>query len=470
MKTLIKDLKTVKIYNSLTKDKETFVPIKPKQIGLYVCGITVYDYCHIGHARTFLVFDVIARFLNSRGYDVKFVRNITDIDDKIIQRSLEAKEDFQDLTARMIKAMHEDFEALGMLPPTLEPRATEYMDKMIALIERLIAKDVAYVGAKGDVYFHVPAHKPYGCLSGQDLNAMQTGNRVEVAGDKKSPLDFVLWKMSKPGEPAWDSPWGKGRPGWHIECSAMSMDCLGETFDIHGGGHDLKFPHHENECAQSMAATEKAFAKLWMHVGFLQIDQEKMSKSLGNFATIRDVLKQIKPETLRFFSISGHYRSPIEYTSETIQAAQNSLERLYTALRGVTISDGGATIQADYEKRFIEAMEDDFNTPEALAVLFDLSRELNTAKNQDNLQQAQELGNTLKQLAGRLGLCQEQPEAFLQTNTGGQDDVSQIEALIAERNEARAAKDWAKADAARNTLSEMGVTLEDTPNGTLWRR
>ena len=368
----------LKIYNTLTRSKEIFKPKFEGKVGLYVCGITVYDYCHIGHARMLVVFDLVARYFRYSAYDLVYVRNVTDIDDKIIQRANEKGEDIQVLTERFIDAMHEDEQTLAILPPDIEPKATQSMDEIVAMIEALLKKDLAYVGTNGDVFYSVSKFNGYGNLSGKNIKDLQVGERVDIDTAKKDPLDFVLWKMAKADEPYWDSPWGKGRPGWHIECSAMSTHCLGNNFDIHGGGMDLQFPHHENEIAQSEGATGEKFVNCWMHNGFVRVDEEKMSKSLGNFFTIREVLKKYRGEIIRFFILSSHYRSPLNYSEEQLIDAGTALTRLYTALRGVkTKAD---TCDADYKKRFNQAMDDDFNTPVAVAVLFDLARELNKCK------------------------------------------------------------------------------------------
>jgi cysteinyl-tRNA synthetase len=434
---------------------------------MYVCGITIYDYCHIGHARTFVGFDVIVRYLRHIGYDLKYVRNITDVDDKIIKRANENGESINDLTTRMTKAMHEDFDSLNMLRPDVEPTVTNHMDEIIAMVERLIAKGHAYVAADGDVLFDVSTFEQYGALSQQDLTMLQAGSRVEVAQDKQDPLDFVLWKKAKPGEPSWSSPWGEGRPGWHIECSAMSSKHLGEHFDIHGGGSDLQFPHHENEIAQSCCANNGKYVNTWIHTGMVQVNKEKMSKSLNNFFTVRDVLKEYDAESVRYFLISGHYRSQLNYSQENLEQARSSLERIYTALRGVTPIECDLASN-EYVAKFRKAMDDDFNTPEALPVLFELAKELNRVKDSD-VEQAGKLAYVLRSVAEVLGVAQQDPETFLQ---GGQadDEVAHIEALIAKRNEARASKDWAAADEARDALNALGVVLEDSAGKTTWRK
>ncbi|WP_075593897.1 cysteine--tRNA ligase [Pseudoalteromonas sp. PAB 2.2] len=457
----------VQIYNTLTRQKEQFKPLVDGKIDMYVCGITIYDYCHIGHARTFVGFDVIVRYLRHIGYDLKYVRNITDVDDKIIKRAHENGESINDLTVRMTKAMHEDFDSLNMLRPDVEPTVTNHMDEIIAMVERLIAKGHAYVAADGDVLFDVSTFEQYGALSQQDLTMLQAGSRVEVAQDKQDPLDFVLWKRAKPGEPSWSSPWGEGRPGWHIECSAMSSKHLGEHFDIHGGGSDLQFPHHENEIAQSCCANNRKYVNTWIHTGMVQVNKEKMSKSLNNFFTVRDVLTEYDAESVRYFLISGHYRSQLNYSQENLEQARSSLERIYTALRGVTPVECELA-DNEYVTKFRKAMDDDFNTPEALPVLFELAKELNRVKDSD-AEQAGKLAFVLRSIAEVLGVAQQDPEAFLQ---GGQDDdeVAQIEALIMQRNEARANKDWAAADEARDALNALGVVLEDSAGKTTWRK
>ncbi|MGL4827508.1 MAG: cysteine--tRNA ligase [Vibrionaceae bacterium] len=459
----------LKIYNSLTKQKMTFTPIKENNVGMYVCGVTIYDLCHIGHGRTFVCFDVVVRYLRYLGFNVNFVRNVTDIDDKIIKRAQENGESCEALTERMLAQMHADFDALGLLRPDVEPRATHYIAEIIALVERLIERGFAYVASNGDVMFEVKKFAEYGKLSGQDLEQLQAGARVNVEEAKKSPLDFVLWKMAKPGEPMWASPWGQGRPGWHIECSAMNSSLLGTHFDIHGGGSDLAFPHHENEIAQSCCAHDTPYVNTWMHSGMVMIDKEKMSKSLGNFFTIRDVLSHFDAETVRYFLLSAHYRSQLNYSEENLKQARQALERFYTALRGVPLAD--AATDEPFSARFKTAMDDDFNTPEACAVLFDLVRELNRLKAQD-LQAAAPLAATLRKLAGVLGLLAQSPEAFLQNAQGENDPqfAAEVEALIAQRNEARASKNWAAADAARDALVALGVVLEDGASGTTWRK
>lgn len=456
----------LKIYNTLTKQKETFKPITPDEVKFYACGITVYDYCHIGHARSFIIFDIVWRYLKYLNYTVKFVRNITDIDDKIIKRANENQENTQTLTARYIEAMHDDMMQLNVLLPTLEPKATEFIPKIIELIQTLIDKEFAYKAPNGDVYFAVKKFKPYGQLSHRNLSDLLVGARIEASNQKRDPLDFAIWKNAKPDEPSFDSPWGKGRPGWHIECSAMVLNTLGASIDIHGGGMDLVFPHHENEIAQSEAATHKRFAKTWMHVGFLQIDDEKMSKSLGNFVTIKDALKKYHPETIRLFMISTHYRSPINYSDDAMQQIQNGLERLYIALRDTKTEK---VIQNSlFEKQFIDAMDDDFNTPKAIAVLFDLAHEINRLKLID-FDLANQHAALLKRLSHVLGILQNNPNEFLQSTDTV--DVELIEKLITERNQAKQQKNYAHADEIRQKLEAMNIILEDGPNQTTrWRQ
>ncbi|KAB7898011.1 cysteine--tRNA ligase [Rouxiella sp. S1S-2] len=460
----------LKIFNTLSRQKEEFKPIHAGKIGMYVCGITVYDLCHIGHGRTFVSFDVVARYLRYSGYALKYVRNITDIDDKIIKRAADNGEGFNDLTHRMIAEMHADFDALGILPPDLEPRATHHIPEIIEIVQRLIDRDHAYVAINGDVMFSVASDPEYGLLSRQDLDQLQAGARVEVADVKRNPMDFVLWKMSKEGEPSWNSPWGNGRPGWHIECSAMNCKQLGSHFDIHGGGSDLMFPHHENEIAQSSCAHDGPYVNTWMHSGMVMIDREKMSKSLDNFFTVRDVLKYYDAESVRYFLMSGHYRSQLNYSEENLKLARTSMERLYTALRGTDASALPAGGEA-FEARFRAAMDDDFNTPEAYSVLFDMARDINRLK-AENPAAANGLAAELRRLAGVLGLLTQDPEQFLQSGAqaDGNGEVTEIEALIKQRNDARASKNWAMADQARDRLNEMGIVLEDGAAGTTWRR
>jgi cysteinyl-tRNA synthetase len=460
----------LQIYNSLTRQKEDFVPIEPGKVRMYVCGMTVYDLCHLGHARVLVVFDVVVRHLRALGYEVTYVRNITDIDDKIIQRAHENGEPIDALTGRFITAMHEDAEALGVLPPDLEPRATTSMDEIIAMIETLVAKGYAYAAGNGDVYYDVSRFEGYGRLSGKNPEDLRAGARVEVAEAKDDPLDFVLWKAAKPGEPSWPSPWGAGRPGWHIECSAMSTQCLGNHFDIHGGGMDLQFPHHENEIAQSEGATGCHFVNYWIHNGFVQVDEEKMSKSLGNFFTVREILARYQPEEVRYFILASHYRSPLNYSDDNLDKARAALTRLYTALRGVP--PGESLEDSEYQRRFAAAMDDDFNTAEALAVLFELARELNRAR-EAGTGEASRLAATLVRLGDRLGILQADPNQYLRGQpvraTGGLED-EEIEARIQARLDARARKDWAEADRIRDALQAAGIQLEDAAGTTRWRR
>ncbi|MDP0343257.1 cysteine--tRNA ligase [Glaesserella parasuis] len=457
----------LKIYNTLKREKEEFKPIHPDHVGMYVCGVTVYDLCHFGHGRTFVSFDVIARYLRYLGYNLRYVRNITDVDDKIIKRSLENNETCDQLVDRMIIEMHKDFDALNILRPDVEPRATQHIPEIIAIVEKLLAKGHAYVAEDGDVMFNVESFQKYGALSRQNLEQLQAGARVEIKSVKRNPMDFVLWKMSKENEPSWDSPWGKGRPGWHIECSAMNSKELGNHFDIHGGGSDLMFPHHENEIAQSCCAHGDDYVNYWLHTGMLTINEEKMSKSLNNFFTIRDILNEYDCESVRYFFLTAQYRSLLDYSEENIGLARKALERLYTALRGcdwnVELAENDQYVTA-----FKESMDDDFNTPGALAVLFELAREVNKLK-AENQAEANKLAARLKQLAGVLGLLEQDPETFLQGDANN-DEVAEIEALIKQRNEARASKNWAVADEARNKLTAMGIVLEDGANGTTWRR
>ncbi len=461
----------LKVHNNLSKQKERFVPIDPTRVRMYVCGMTVYDYCHIGHARVLVVFDVINRYLRRIYGDdaVTYVRNITDIDDKIIARANEKDEDFNALTGRFIEAMHEDADALGVQRPDNEPRATLHMPEILAMIEKLIAKGYAYAANNGDVYYDVSKFDGYGKLSGKNPEDLRAGERVAVDEAKDDPLDFVLWKASKPGEPSWDSPWGPGRPGWHIECSAMSVEALGEHFDIHGGGLDLQFPHHENEIAQSEGACGCTFVNYWLHNGFVRVDNEKMSKSLGNFFTIRDVMKQYDPEVIRYFILTSHYRSPLNYSDQHLDGAKAALTTLYNALRGLDVATVTVN-ENEYSDRFHAAMDDDFNTSEALAVLFELAREINRCSNGEPVT-ALGYAAQLRHLGGLLGILQCDPEAFLKGGAaeGGLDDAA-IENLIAARLEARANKDYAESDRIRDELKSQGIVLEDGPQGTTWRR
>ncbi|MBL4834051.1 MAG: cysteine--tRNA ligase [Pseudomonas sp.] len=454
------------IYNTLSKAKEPLKPLEDNHVRLYVCGMTVYDYCHIGHARVMVAFDVVARWLRFRGYKLTYVRNITDIDDKIIRRANENGETFQVLTNRMIAAMHEDETRLNVLRPDMEPRASDHVPGMHVMIQTLIDKGYAYAPGNGDVYYRVGKFDGYGKLSRKKIEDLRSGARVEVDEAKEDPLDFVLWKAVKPGEPSWQSPWGEGRPGWHIECSVMSNCCLGDTFDIHGGGPDLVFPHHENEIAQSEAANEKPYAMAWMHAGAVRVDGEKMSKSLGNFFTIREVLEKYHPEVVRYLLVSSQYRSSINYSEDNLKEARGALERFYHALKG--LPDAQAAGGEDFVARFGAAMDDDFNTPEACAVLFDMVREINRLKDSD-LELAAALAARLRQLAANLGLLQLDPDMFLQAGGAGKVDAAQVEVLIKARLQARADKDWAESDRIRDELTTMGVVLEDGKGGTTWR-
>lgn len=459
----------LQIFNTLSRQKEEFKPIHAGKIGMYVCGITIYDLCHIGHGRTFVAFDAISRYLRYLGYDLNYVRNVTDIDDKIIKRAIENNETVESLTNRMLTEMHKDFDALNILRPDSEPRATRHIAEIIELTERLVERKHAYVADNGDVMFEVSTDSDYGLLSRQDLEQLQAGARVEIADVKRNPMDFVLWKMSKTGEPSWPSPWGEGRPGWHIECSAMNGKQLGGHFDIHGGGADLMFPHHENEIAQSTCAHDGPFVNYWMHSGMVMVDKEKMSKSLNNFFTIRDVLEYYDAETVRYFLLSGHYRSQLNYTEENLKQARTALERLYTALRGTdsTVAPAGGE---QFKARFLEAMNDDFNTPEAYSVLFDMVREINRLKSED-MMAASALAAEMRILASVLGLLEQDPEQFLQSGAQADEgEVAKIEALIQQRIDARKSKDWALADFARGQLTDMGIVLEDNAEGTIWRR
>ena len=453
------------VYNSLTRQKQVFTPMESGRVRMYVCGMTVYDYCHLGHARVLVVFDMITRWLRASGYDVTYVRNITDIDDKIIKRAQENGEAFTALTQRFIDAMHQDSAALGVLPPDHEPRATEYVGKMLTMIQTLIDRGHAYAADNGDVYYAVGTFPTYGRLSGKSLEDLRAGERVEVDPHKRDPMDFVLWKAAKPGEPAWPSPWGPGRPGWHIECSAMGSDLLGAHFDIHGGGQDLQFPHHENEIAQSEGAHGCKFVNYWLHNGFVRVDDEKMSKSLGNFFTIREILEKFDAEVVRFFILRAHYRSPLNYSDQHLEDAKAALTRLYTALRGIDAAEIAVDWNESAAARFKAAMDDDFNTPEALAVLFELAAEVN------RMRDASQAG-LLKALAGQLGLLSREPDEFLQGGAGEGEEYSaaRIEVLIQERLAARKARDFKRSDAIRDELKAAGVVLEDSPQGTLWRR
>ena len=460
----------LKIYNTLTNQKQVFKPINPSSVGIYVCGMTVYDFCHMGHARVLVMFDVMTRHMRRTFPEVKYVRNITDIDDKIINRSIENQEDIYTLTNRFIKAMHEDEIALNILKPDFEPRATESIDQMYSMIASLIEKGFAYQGKNGDVYYSVKSFKNYGKLSGKNLDDLKAGARVDIESDKRDPLDFVLWKMAKPNEPKWSSPWGEGRPGWHLECSAMSTHHLGNHFDIHGGGMDLTFPHHENEIAQSEGANNCSFVNTWMHVGFVNINDEKMSKSLNNFFTIRDVLEKYDGETLRYFLISSHYRSPLSFSDENLASAKSALTRLYTATRGLSASSKAmdqVTMRFDYEKRFNEALDDDFNTPIALSILFEIAKHANTER-EDDKDQAGALSELLKKLGNHIGIMRYDADDYLKMGIELSD--AKIDEKIYQRESARALKDFAMSDQIRDELLALGIILEDSINGTTWRR
>jgi len=457
----------LKIHNSLTRQKEAFVPIKPGKVSMYVCGLTTYDYSHIGHARMFVAFDVVVRYLRFVGYQVNYVRNITDIDDKILRRAAENGEYFEDLTERFIKATREDEKALFVLQPDSEPRATSHISEIIAMIEKLIAGDFAYRADNGDVYYAVRQFDQYGKLSNTNLDELLAGARIEIGELKRDPRDFALWKAATDEEVGWDSPWGYGRPGWHIECSAMSTCCLGDSFDIHGGGSDLMFPHHENEIAQSEAATGKPFARYWMHNGPVRVDNEKMSKSLGNFFTVREVLAKYPAEVVRYLLVASHYRSPINYSDQGLDQAASALERLYLAVRGTAANTAKELVNSRYERAFRQSMDDDFNTAEAIGVLFDLARDLNKAKEADH-EQAGQLARLLLKLAGVLGILLGDADAFLQRGAS-EVDAGLVDALIAQRKQARADKNWALADQIRHQLNGMKVVIEDGVDGSQWR-
>jgi cysteinyl-tRNA synthetase len=466
----------LRIHNSLTGRKEELQTILPGRVGMYVCGITVYDYCHIGHARSQVAFDIVRRWLRASGLDVTYVRNITDIDDKIIRRAAENGESIDALTGRYIEAMNEDFAKLGIERPDHEPRATQYLPEIVAMTGTLIDKGYAYVAADGDVLYAVERFAGYGRLSGKKLEDLEAGARIEVDAAKRNPLDFVLWKAAKPGEPSWPSPWGAGRPGWHIECSAMSVELLGTHFDIHGGGMDLKFPHHENEIAQSCAATGDGFANIWLHNGFVNVDEEKMSKSLGNFFTVREVLPTLRhAEVLRYFLVSSHYRGPINYSTAQLAQADAALTRLYTALRGLAPAPLARSHTAAQEE-FAAAMDDDFNTPQALAVLQGLARDINAARAVGDTKTAQWRANELVALGNLLGLLTVEAEQWFRLGVpavGGEAVMgdSAIEALVEARLAARKAKNWAESDRIRDQLAAAGIVLEDKPGGTTeWRR
>ena len=465
-------MSNLKIYNTLAREKQTFVPMQPGKAGLYVCGMTIYDYCHVGHARMMIAFDIIYRWLMASGYDVNFVRNITDIEDKIIRRALENGETISELTARFTRLMDEDTAALGILPAKQIPRATEYVPQMLRLIEQLEEKGLAYQAEDGDVNFAVRKFPNYGKLSGRSLDDLRAGERVDVNNTKRDPLDFVLWKAAKESEPKeakWESKWGTGRPGWHIECSAMSCALLGEQFDIHGGGMDLQFPHHENEIAQSEGAYGHTYVNYWIHNGFLQLDDEKMSKSLGNFFTIRDVLKVYDAEVIRFFMLRAHYRSPLNYSDKHLDDARGALTRLYTALKEVEPDDLPLDWQEAHARRYAEAMDDDFNTPIAMSVLFDLAGEINRGKGNGN---GAALARQLKHLGGVMGILQRTPSEFLQAMPAGEGmPLVEIQAKIAARSKAKQEKQWAESDRIRAELLAAGIVLEDKAQGvTEWRR
>ena len=452
----------LKIYNTLARKKQIFLPIVAGKVSMYVCGMTVYDYCHLGHARVMVVFDMVNRWLRASGFDVTYVRNITDIDDKIINRANDRAITIGELTAEFIAAMDEDAAKLGVLRPDIEPRATAHIDDMVTMIGQLIEKGHAYPADNGDVFYAVNSFEGYGQLSGKSLEDLRAGERVEVDNYKRDPMDFVLWKSAKPNEPSYDSPWGTGRPGWHIECSAMGAHHLGKHFDIHGGGQDLQFPHHENEIAQSEGAHDCKFVNYWMHNGFVRVDDEKMSKSLGNFFTIREVLQKYRPEVVRFFILRAHYRSPLNYSDKHLDDAGQALTRLYTTLKNVTPAEMSIDWVSPSAARFKVAMDDDFNTPEAMAVLFELAAEANRSK-------SAETAGQLKALGQLIGLLEEDPTAFLQGEHAVEDSAINIDVLIRQRADAKKAKNFAEADRIRNELLQQGIILEDGPDGTTWR-
>jgi len=460
----------IRIYNTLTQRKETFTPIEPGKVRMYVCGMTVYDYCHLGHARVLVAFDVVTRYLRNRGYDVTYVRNITDIDDKILRRAEENGEPFTDLTERMIAAMHEDEARLGVLSPSAEPRATDYIAEIIAMINTLIESDHAYAADNGDVYFSVESFEGYGKLSKKKLEDLLAGARIDVHEAKRSPADFALWKAAGEGEVSWPSPWGKGRPGWHIECSAMSNRCLGDTFDIHGGGPDLLFPHHENEIAQSECATGHTFVNTWMHAGAIRVNKEKMSKSLGNFFTIREILETYAPEVVRFFLVSSHYRSQVDYSEDNLAEAGRSLARLYHALRGILPAASCDVPETEHDRRFLELMDDDFNCAGAISVLHALANDINQHRREGRDDEARNAAAVMIRLGDILGLLQQDPDVFFQADSGGALSAEDIEAKIQARADARNAKDFAGADRIRDELTEQGIILDDSREGTSWRR
>lgn len=455
-------MSTLQLFNSLSRTKQTFTPLESQRVGMYVCGVTVYDQCHVGHARVMVVFDVIYRWLMASGYDVNYVRNFTDVDDKIIQRALLANISTDELTSQMIAAFHRDMDALGCLRPSLEPRATAHMHEMITMIQALIMRGFAYVSESGDVLYAVRKFAEYGLLSGKNINDLESGSRVDIDQHKRDPLDFVLWKKAKPNEPSWDSPWGAGRPGWHIECSAMSCKHLGTSFDIHGGGMDLKFPHHENEIAQARAANDGMFAKYWLHNGFVNINAEKMSKSLGNFFTIAEVLEKFHPEVLRMFILTTHYRSPLDFSDAALEEAKLALNRLYETKRKLAISSSLPTSLPD---AFKAALDDDFNTAEAISLLFDVCRDLNKAIEDDTEKSA--LAGQFVAMCTLLGIVQIDAALWFQ---GENEDAQYIDALIAERAIAKQQKDFARADKIRQMLLNQGIVLEDSATGTLWKK
>ncbi len=465
---------SIHIYNTLSRSKQPLNPIEPGKVKMYVCGMTVYDYCHLGHARVLVAFDVISRYLRAKGFELTYVRNITDIDDKILRRAEENNEPFEALTSRFIQAMHEDAERLGIEAPDAEPRATAHIADIVTMTATLIDKGYAYHAENGDVYYRVSRFDGYGKLSGKNPEELLSGARIAVDEAKEDPRDFALWKAAKAGEVSWESPWGAGRPGWHIECSAMSTCCLGDNFDIHGGGPDLVFPHHENEIAQSEAATGKTYANTWMHAGAVRVDNEKMSKSLGNFFTIREILDKYHPEVVRYFLISSHYRSAINYSEDNLHIAKQNLERFYHALKGLgNIAErpyAELDLAEPYVARFDAAMADDFNAPEALAVLYEIVRDMNNAGAAGDTERQQELAALLKSLAAVLGILRTGAEEFLQTATEGAISAEEIDALIADRAQAKKDRDFARADQIRAELTDRGVVLEDSREGTTWRR
>lgn len=458
----------LKIHNSLTREKQDFVSLMPGKVKIYVCGMTVYDYCHLGHARMMVVFDMVVRWLQASGLEVTYVRNITDIDDKIIKRAQENNESIETLTTRFIQAMEEDAAALGVASPSCEPRATRHVENMVSMIRILVDKGLAYAAANGDVYYAVHRFPHYGKLSGKSLDDLRAGERVVIDPNKQDPLDFVLWKAAKPGEPQWDSPWGRGRPGWHIECSAMSEHYLGEQFDIHGGGQDLQFPHHENEIAQSEGAHGHPFVNYWMHNGFVRVNDEKMSKSLSNFFTVREILTRYSPEVVRFFILRAHYRSPLHYSDQHLEDAKRALDRLYTVLKGGEVNEIAPAIDwnGPHTRRFKDAMNDDFNTSDAIAVLFDLANEANKTRSLEDIALMKALGSVL-------GLLQQDPQQYFQEVTIARDSAftpERIEQMIQQRLIARSDRNYNEADRIRNELLETGIILEDGPQGTTWRR